>query len=313
MPKDSELPIVDEAPTNPWLRPQAALGAARQALAARAAAYLEAGVAVILCGAPGSGKTALALRLASRRQRPVHVLTGHAALEEVDLVGRITGLDIERTRDRFVHSVVKTRERQREGWDDGPLVRALRDGGTFVFDEITRAPTSVTARLLSVLEERLLVCPSRAFAEPVVAAEPGFAVVFTGNPPTMGGTTALPQALTDRLITLRLPPIQSDEVAEVLAVRTGLAPEACRAISVAVQARQRSTENDAAHSVRPALTVARIVRHHRIAADARDPAFRALVDDVLGPERARTAAGEDAESTLASTAREGAAWQTRSN
>ncbi|NNL65205.1 MAG: AAA domain-containing protein [Myxococcales bacterium] len=78
-------------------------------------------------------------------------------------------------------------------WQDGPVVRALREGARLVINELACASPDVLAFLYPILESRetaRLTLPTGETVEPA----PGFAVICTSNEPP----EALPEALRDR-------------------------------------------------------------------------------------------------------------------
>lgn len=78
-------------------------------------------------------------------------------------------------------------------WQDGPVVKALREGVRLVINELACASPDVLAFLFPILESRetaRLTLPTGETVEPA----PGFSVVCTSNEPP----EALPEALRDR-------------------------------------------------------------------------------------------------------------------
>ena len=86
------------------------------------------------------------------------------------------------------------------GWEDGPVVKSMKDGGLFLMDEISLAEDSVLERMNSVLEpSRTLVLPEkggRTVCE--MTAHPSFRVVATMNPGGDFGKRELSPALRNR-------------------------------------------------------------------------------------------------------------------
>ena len=93
---------------------------------------------VLLVGETGCGKTSVVQALAGLRGVKLHSLSCHANTEAADLLG---GLRPGRAGQAGLFH-----------WQDGPLVRAMREGAVFLADEISLAEDSVLERMNSVLE-----------------------------------------------------------------------------------------------------------------------------------------------------------------
>lgn len=85
-------------------------------------------------------------------------------------------------------------------WEDGPLVKAMREGCMLLVDEVNLAEDAVLERLNSVLEPgRTLLLAEKGgpVPEKIVAAE-GFRVIATMNPGGDHGKRELSPALSNR-------------------------------------------------------------------------------------------------------------------
>jgi gas vesicle protein GvpN len=258
-------------------------------LQSRAIAYLRAGVAVRFQGPAGTGKTAMALRVAHVLGRPVAFLTGHSRMTPDDLIGREAGFRSSRIEDKYIASVRRTETRTRADWQEGPLATAMRLGQTLVYDEFTRAPPEANAALLSVLEEGVLVVHHPERGRDILAASPDFRLVLTSNPADYRGTAEAPDALLDRLVTFELAAHAAETEAGIVSAATGIArPQAERVVTLLRTLRLR--EGDRVESagappmpvsMRTAILIARLLVSQGIPADGRDARFVQICADVL--------------------------------
>ena len=171
----------------------------------RGLAYLRAGCPVHLSGPAGTGKTTLALHLASQLGRPVMLIHGDDEFGASDLVGSEVGYRKHRTVDQYVHTVLREEETMRTMWVDNRLTTACRDGHTLVYDEFTRSRPEANNVLLSVLGEEILNLPKlRDAGEGYLKVDPAFRAIFTSNPEEYAGIHKSQDALMDRLITIRV-------------------------------------------------------------------------------------------------------------
>jgi nitric oxide reductase NorQ protein len=115
----------------------------------RALRYLQSGFAVHLRGPSGTGKTTLAMHLASLLGRPIMLIYGDDRFDSSDLIGGRTGFTHRRVVDNFIHSVVKTEEDVQQRWVDARLTLACREGFTLIYDEFNRSRPEANNALLS--------------------------------------------------------------------------------------------------------------------------------------------------------------------
>src|SRR3989339_784700 len=171
----------------------------------RALAYLVAGYPVHFSGVAGTGKTTLALHIASKLGRPVTLVHGDDEFGSSDLVGNDYGYRKSKLVDNFIHSVLKTEEEMKTLWIDNRLTTACQNGDTLIYDEFTRSRPEANNALLSILGERILNLPKlRRSGQGYLEVHPEFRAIFTSNPEEYAGVHKTQDALMDRLITITL-------------------------------------------------------------------------------------------------------------
>lgn len=252
-------------------------------LADRAAAYLDAGYPVNLFGPAGTGKTTLALHIASQLGRPVTLVHGDDEFGSSDLVGNDMGYRRSRTVDNFIHSVVKEEEAVRSLWVDNRLTTACRYGHTLVYDEFTRTRPEANNVLLSVLSEGLLSLPKlRSAGEGYLKVHPNFRAIFTSNPEEYAGIHTSQDALRDRLIPIHVDHYDRDTEVAITVARSGASREnAERIVDIVRRCRVRCVGRHHP-SIRAAIMIAKIATLQGAACTSDDPIFRRTCRDVLG-------------------------------
>src|ERR1700742_1318531 len=125
------------------------------------AAYRQ-GLALLLKGPPGCGKTRFVEAMAHARGRPLITVACHDDLTTADLVGRY---------------LLKGGETE---WVDGPLARAVREGAICYLDEVVEARQDTTVVLHPLADHRRQLPIERLGI--TLAAAPGFCLVVSYNP-----------------------------------------------------------------------------------------------------------------------------------
>ena len=150
----------------------------------------KAGLFALIIGPKGTGKTTLVREFAA---------AGSARLESINFS----------LRTRESHLVgTKTLAGGSVGFDEGILVKSMREGGMLYLDEINAAEADVLLRLDEALDDRRQIALKESTGE-VVRADPGWFVVATINPLTHVGTKELPPQILSRFpvrIRLEYPP-----------------------------------------------------------------------------------------------------------
>ncbi|XP_076242744.1 midasin [Calliopsis andreniformis] len=144
---------------------------------------------VLLIGETGGGKTTVCQLLSAIRQQELSIVNCHMHTEASDFLGNLRPVRDHRESQKLFE------------WVDGPLVKAMRNGGFFLVDEISLADDSVLERLNSLLEpERNLLIAEKPSTEEnaIVSAHEDFIFVGTMNPSGDYGKKELSPALRNR-------------------------------------------------------------------------------------------------------------------
>ena len=256
-----------------------------QEISERALAYLEAGYPVHLSGPAGTGKSTLAFYIASRLGRAVVLLHGNSEFGSSDLVGSDSGYKRKRVVDNFIHSVLKTEDEVHTMWTDSRLTSACRTGATLIYDEFTRSRAEANNVLLSILEERILTVGRKKRADDdLLDVHPNFRAIFTSNPEEYAGVHRMQDALTDRLITIRIDYADYETEVAVTQAKAGVSRRDAENVVAVVRSMRSRRPPTSRPSLRASVMIAKVIGHRRASARLEDAIFLATCRDVLGPE-----------------------------
>ncbi|KAK3703625.1 AAA ATPase midasin [Vermiconidia calcicola] len=167
---------------------------------------------VLIQGPTSSGKTSMIEYLAKRTGHKFVRINNHDHTDLQEYLGTyVSGLD------------------GRLHFQEGVLVKALREGHWIVLDELNLAPTDVLEALNRLLDDnRELLVPE---TQEVVRPDEGFMLFATQNPAGLyGGRKALSRAFRNRFLELHFDDIPVDELQEILHKRTQLPESRCKGI-----------------------------------------------------------------------------------
>jgi len=150
----------------------------------------EKGLFVIIIGPKGTGKTTLVREYAMRKSKNLQSINFSLRTRESHLVGSKTLLD------------------GNIGFDEGILVKSMKEGSILYLDEINAAEADVLLRLDEALDDRRQLILKESGGE-IIKAKDSWFVVSTINPLTHVGTKELPPQILSRFpvrIRLDYPP-----------------------------------------------------------------------------------------------------------
>jgi len=138
---------------------------------------------VLLKGPTGCGKTRFVQHMAQRLQLPLYTVACHDDLSAADLVGR--------------HLIGN------EGtwWQDGPLTRAVREGGICYLDEVVEARQDTVVVIHPLADDRRELYLERTGE--VLQAPPGFMLVVSYNPGYQNLLKGMKPSTRQRFVALR--------------------------------------------------------------------------------------------------------------
>ena len=150
----------------------------------------EKGLFVIIIGPKGTGKTTLVREYAMRKSKKLQSVNFSLRTRESHLVGSKTLLD------------------GNIGFDEGILVKSMKEGNILYLDEINAAEADVLLRLDEALDDRRQLILKESSGE-IIKAKDSWFVISTINPLTHVGTKELPPQILSRFpvrIRLDYPP-----------------------------------------------------------------------------------------------------------
>ncbi|TRZ79279.1 MAG: AAA family ATPase [Nitrosopumilales archaeon] len=141
---------------------------------------------VLIIGPKGTGKTTLVREFAAKKRIKLESINFSLRTRESHLVG------------------AKTMENGAIGFEQGILVKSMKEGNMLYLDEINSAEADVLLRLDEALDDRRQIVLKESSGE-LIKATKGWFVVATINPLSHVGTKELPPQLLSRFpIRLRL-------------------------------------------------------------------------------------------------------------
>jgi nitric oxide reductase NorQ protein len=163
---------------------------------------------VLLKGPTGCGKTRFVAHMAARLGLPLHTVACHDDLTAADLTGRylLKGGDT--------------------AWTDGPLTRAVREGGICYLDEVVEARKDVTVVLHPLTDDRRIL-PLERTGEQLVAP-PGFMLVVSYNPGYQSLLKALKPSTRQRFVAIEFSFLHPEQEIVVVAAESGLPADRVR-------------------------------------------------------------------------------------
>ncbi|HLW04870.1 MAG TPA: CbbQ/NirQ/NorQ/GpvN family protein [Azoarcus sp.] len=217
---------------------------------------------LLIKGPTGVGKTRFVGHMAARLNLPLYTIACHDDLTAADLVGR--------------HLIGEGETY----WNDGPLTRAVREGGICYLDEVVEARKDTTVVLHPLADDRR-VLPIDRTGE-MLQAPPSFMLVVSYNPGYQNFLKGMKPSTRQRFVSLRFdfPPAEAE--AGIVRGETGCdAALATKLVTIGAQIRSlKNVDLEEVASTRLLVYAARLIH------DGMDPIeactavlIEALTDD----------------------------------
>jgi nitric oxide reductase NorQ protein len=162
-------------------------------------------VPLLLKGPTGCGKTRFVAHMAARLGLPLFTVSCHDDLTATDLTGRY---------------LLKGGETV---WVDGPLTRAVREGGICYLDEVVEARKDVAVVLHPLADDRRVLPLERTGEE--LQAPPHFMLVVSYNPGYQSLLKALKPSTRQRFAAIEFGFLAPEQEIAVVAAESGLPSE----------------------------------------------------------------------------------------
>jgi len=192
----------------------------------------DSGLFVIIIGPKGTGKTSLVRDFARTKGKKLESINFSLRTRESHLVGTKTLTDGTVT------------------FDEGLLIKSMKEGSMLYLDEINSAEADVLLRLDEALDDRRQIVLKESSGE-VIKAREGWFVVATINPLTHSGTKELPPQLLSRFpvrISLEYPPEDVELTIVKKYVSTNHEPDLVQGIKLANILRQAAAVEELFYS-----------------------------------------------------------------
>jgi nitric oxide reductase NorQ protein len=190
---------------------------------------------LLIKGPTGCGKTRFVAHMAAKLNRPLYTVACHDDLTAADLVGR--------------HLIGDGQTY----WSDGPLSRAVREGGICYLDEVVEARKDTTVVLHPLSDDRRIL-PIERTGE-ILQAPPEFMLVVSYNPGYQNFLKGMKPSTRQRFVSLRFDFPGSALEQEILIGETGADPMLAKRLVNLANALRALKEHDLEESASTRLLV----------------------------------------------------------
>ena len=156
---------------------------------------------LLIKGPTGCGKTRFVAHMAARLKLPLYTVACHDDLTAADLVGRHLISD------------------KGTYWNDGPLTRAVREGGICYLDEVVEARKDTTVVLHPLADDRRILPIDRTGE--TLQAPPNFMLVVSYNPGYQNLLKGLKPSTRQRFVSMSFDFPSAERETSILIGETG--------------------------------------------------------------------------------------------
>jgi nitric oxide reductase NorQ protein len=252
----------------------------------RGLTYIKAGFPVHFRGPSGTGKTTIAMHLASKIGRPIVIIHGDAEYKTSDLVGSESGYRFRKVDDRFIHSVHKIEEDMEKKFVNNRLTIAVKNGFTLIYDEFTRSRAEANNILLPILQERMMTT-SAGKDDYYMKVHPEFRAIFTSNPEEYAGVNRTQDALRDRMVTMDVDHFDYETELQITRAKSELSLEDAEKIVKIVRGLRESGKTEFDPTVRGSIMIAKTLATINATPSKNNEMFRLICQDILTSETSR--------------------------
>ena len=227
----------------------------------RVMTWIKTGYPVHIIGPTGCGKTALALRVAEKLERPSMWINGDETITTHDLVGGYSKIEMMSVRDKFIHNVYKDKDVIEPKWVSNPLSLACKHGYTLIYNEFSRARPEANNILLGILEEGVLELPTKFGEERYVKVHPDFKLILTSNNIDYAGVHKPQDALLDRLATIHMDYYDRDTEIKIVRAHSKVSQSEAEVIVDLIRGLRKRLQGAEKPGTRPAIMIAKILQN----------------------------------------------------
>jgi len=249
--------------------------------------YIRAGFPVHFRGPSGTGKTTIAMHLASKIGHPVVIIHGDAEYKTSDLVGGESGYRFRKLDDKFIHSVHKLEEDMEKKWVNNRLTIAVRNGFTLIYDEFTRSRAEANNILLPILQEKMMSTSAGKGEDSYMKVHPNFCAIFTSNPEEYAGVNRTQDALRDRMVTMDLDHFDYETELQITHAKSDLSMSDTEKIVKIVRGLRETGKTEFDPTIRGSIMIAKTLATINSTPSKENEMFRLICQDILTSETSR--------------------------